>query len=136
MTPKMRQWLTRIVPPPRKRVTVTAILPLVIFLALFIGGCLFVSLRRLIEFSNLAPFGLLVLSVWVWWLHVAGYSGLSGFRSALALFVRLTLLGLFILALAEPRIVWRNDGLALVYALDISDSMGEKVSDNSLNYIL
>lgn len=133
---KLRQWLLSIAPPPRKRLTMAAALPLLIFLALFLGGCLFVSLRRLVEFSSLAPFGLLALSVWIWWLHVAGYSGLSGSRAAVALFVRLLVLGLFILALAEPRIVWRNNGLALIYALDISDSMGEKVSDNSLNYIL
>ena len=133
---KMRQWLLSIVPPPRKRLTTAAFLPLLIFLGVFAGACIFVSLRHIVEFSNLAPFGLLVLSVWVWWLQVAGYSGLSGTRGTVALLVRLTLLGLFILALAEPRIVWRNNGLALVYTMDISDSMGEKVSDNSLNYIL
>jgi len=130
------KWLLNLAPPPRKRVTFGAVLPLLIFLIVFIGGCLFVSLRHLIQFSNLAPFGLLVLSVWVWWLQTAGYSGLSGFRSAVALLVRLSVLGVFILALAEPRVVWRTNGLALVYALDVSDSIGEKVSDRSLNYIL
>jgi uncharacterized membrane protein len=131
-----RKWLLNLAPPPRKRVTVGAVLPLLIFLTVFVGGCLFVSLRRLVEFSNLAPFGLLSLSIWIWWFQLAGYSGLSGLRSTVALLVRLSVLGLFILALAEPRVVWRTNGLALVYALDVSDSIGEKVSDRSLNYIL
>lgn len=132
----LRKWLANLVPPPRKRVTFGTVLPLLLFLALFVGGCLVADLRRLVEFTNLAPFGLLVLSVWVWWLQTAGYSGLSGVRSTVALLVRLSVLAVFILALAEPRIVRRNTGLAVVYALDVSDSMGEKVSDRSLNYIL
>ena len=123
-----RKWLLNLVPPPRKPVTPAAVLPLLIFLIVFTGGCLFVSLRRLVEFSNLEPFGLLSLCVWVWWFQLAGYSGLSGFRSTVALLVRLSVLGLLILALAEPRVVWRNEGLALIYALDVSDSMGENVS--------
>jgi uncharacterized membrane protein/Mg-chelatase subunit ChlD len=131
-----RQWLLNLAPPPRKRVAFGAVLPLAIFLAVFVGGCLFVTLRHLVQFSSLVPFGLLVFSVWIWWLQVAGYSGLSGVRAAVALLARLTVLGIFILVLAEPRIIWRNDGLALVYALDLSDSMGEKVSDQSLNYII
>jgi Ca-activated chloride channel homolog len=136
MVLKARQWLSNLVPPPRKRVTLGVVLPLVLFLAAFGGGCVFMSLRRLVEFTNLAPFGLLVLTVWVWWLQTAGYSGLSGVRSTIALLVRLSLLGVFILALAEPRVIRRSTGLSLVYALDVSDSMGEKVSDQSLNYIL
>jgi len=131
-----RKWLLNLAPPPRKRVTFGAILPLLIFLIVFASGCLFVSFRHLVEFSNLAPFGLLVLSLWVWWLQVAGYNGLSDFRSTVALLVRLTVFGIFILALAEPRVVSQNHGLALIYALDVSDSMGEKVSDQSLSYIL
>ena len=67
---------------------------------------------------------------------MAGYSGLSGFRATVALLVRFVVLGIFILALAEPRILWRNEGLSLVYALDLSDSMGEKVSNQALNYII
>src|SRR5579871_4983228 len=123
-----RQWLLNLVPPARKPVTVRAALPLVIFLLVFIGACVWVDLTRLVVFSNLAPFGLLALSVWVWWLHVAGYSGLNKGRATFAFLVRLSLLSVFVLALAEPRIVHRNNGLAVMYALDISDSMGEKVS--------
>src|SRR5689334_895267 len=120
---KARTWLLNLAPPPRKRVSAVAVLPLAIFLLLFAGSCVFVNLRHLVQFSSLAPFGLLILSVWIWWMQVAGYSGLSGARGTVALLVRLSVLGLLILALAEPRIIWRNEGLALVYALDVSDSM-------------
>ena len=133
---KARQWLLNLAPPPRKRVTVGAALPLLIFLVVFAGGCLVASGLRWVEFSSLTPFWLLGLSLWVWWLQVAGYSGLGRVRSTAALLVRLAVLGLFILALAEPRVVTQNNGLALIYALDVSDSMGEKVSDVSLGYIL
>ena len=133
---RFRQWLLNLVPPPRKPVTVGAALPLLIFLLVFIGGCVSVSLARLVVFSNLAPFGLLALSVWVWWLHVAGYSGLNRTRATIALLVRLCVLGVFVLALAEPRVVRRSNGLALMYALDVSDSMGETVSDQALKFIL
>ena len=82
-----RRWLSNLAPPPRKRVTFGAVLPLLIFLAGFVGGCVFVSFRHLVQFSNLAPFGLLILSAWIWWLQAAGYSGLTGFRAAVALLV-------------------------------------------------
>ena len=131
-----RQWLRNVVPPPRKRITARGFLPFVLFLILFVGACLWVSLRHVVVFSSVAPFGLLILGAWIWWLQVAGYSGLSGSRATVALLVRLSVLAVLILALAEPRIVRRNEGLALMYALDVSDSMGEKVSDRSLSYIL
>ena len=44
-----RKWLLNLVPPPRKRVTFGAVLPLLIFLVVFVGGCLFVSLRHLVN---------------------------------------------------------------------------------------
>ena len=131
-----RQWLLNLVPPARKPVTMGAVLPLVIFLVVFVGACVWVDLSRLIVFSNLAPFGLLALSVWVWWMYIAGYSGLSKGRALASFLVRLSLLSIFVLALAEPRVVRRNNGLAVMYTLDVSDSMGEKVSDQALSYIL
>ena len=38
--------------------------------------------------------------------------------------------------LAEPRAVRRSDVLSVVYALDVSDSMGAKVSDQALGWIM
>ena len=67
---------------------------------------------------------------------VAGFSGLSGVRALAALVVRLTLAGAFILLLAEPRAVRKTDALSVVYALDLSDSMGDKISDAALGYVV
>lgn len=132
----LHRWLLNLAPPPRKPVTFRSALPLLIFLLVFIGGCLWVSFTRLVAFSNLAPFALLILTVWFWWMSIAGYSGLSRARATTALLVRLLLLGVFILALAEPRVIRRSIGLAVMYALDVSDSMGETVSDKALSYIV
>jgi Ca-activated chloride channel homolog len=132
----LRQWLLNLVPPPRKRITIGAALPLLIFLLVFIAVCVWVNLSRIVVFSSIAPFGLLILSVWVWWLQAAGYSGLNRSRATVALLVRLLLLGVIVLALAEPRVVRKNNGLAVVYTLDVSDSMGDKVSDRALSYIV
>jgi uncharacterized membrane protein/Mg-chelatase subunit ChlD len=49
---------------------------------------------------------------------------------------RLLLLTALIYALAEPRRVRRSDSLTVVYTLDASDSMGEKVSDKALSWII
>jgi len=131
-----RQLFLNLIPPPRRRVTPGDILPLGLFLGAFVGVCLYLNAKHLVVFTNTVPFGLLILGVWMWWLQVAGYSGLARVRSVGALLVRLLVLGLFILILAEPRVVRRSNGVALVYALDVSDSMGANVSDQSLGYIL
>jgi hypothetical protein len=67
--------------------------------------------------------------------HVGG-AGLGRTRGVAALLVRLLLAGTFIVLLAEPRAVRRSDAVAVVYALDVSDSMGEKVTDEALGWIM
>jgi hypothetical protein len=62
--------------------------------------------------------------------------GPERWSSVLALLTRLSLVGAFIMLLAEPRAVRKSDALSLVYALDISDSMGEKVSDQALSWVM
>ena len=69
-------------------------------------------------------------------MHHAGGSGLGPGRALAALLTRLLLVGAFVMLLAEPRAVRRSDALAVVYALDVSDSMGEKVSDQALGWIM
>ena len=123
-------------PPPRRPVTWTQALPLLLFLAVFGVACVAAALRHAVVFSNTWPFWLLAATPWFWWMQVAGYGGLSGARGVTALLTRLMVVALLVLALTEPRVVRRSHGLSVVYALDVSDSMGEKVSDTSLAYIL
>lgn len=69
-------------------------------------------------------------------MYHAGGSGLGAGRAVAALLMRFGLIGAFVMLLAEPRAVRRSDALAVVYALDVSDSMGEKVNDQALNWIM
>jgi uncharacterized membrane protein len=48
---------------------------------------------------------------------------------------RFCVVGLFVALMAEPRAVRHNDALSLVYALDVSDSIGVSASDAALAYI-
>lgn len=123
-------------PRPRRPVRPLAALPLAVFLALFLGGCLVLERTRVLLFSTPWAFALAAVAPWLWWLHACGYSGLRGARAVASLVVRLVLLGAFILALAEPRGLRTSNALSLVYALDLSDSIGDAASDEALKYIL
>jgi uncharacterized membrane protein/Mg-chelatase subunit ChlD len=115
--------------------TVLAALPLVLFLAVFAGLCLFLELTHKLLFARPAAFGLLVATVWIWWHHQTGYAGLGRVRSLVALEVRLILAGLFVILLAEPRAVRTSDVLSVVYALDVSDSINEDSTTRALEFV-
>jgi len=124
-----------IVPRPRRRISARTALPLALFMLLFAAACLLLEPAGLMLFTRPWAFLLSALLPWVWWMHAAGVSGLRGARSVLALVVRLTLVALFIVLLAEPRAVRKDDVLSVVYALDISDSIGESASSAALEYV-
>jgi hypothetical protein len=123
-------------PKARRPVTWGAVAPLLIFIALFIGGCVIAEWRGWIRFTYRPAFALMIVLPWVWWLHHAGGGGLSRGRALSSLLVRFLMIGAFILLLAEPRAVRRSDALSVVYALDVSDSMGAKVRDQALGWIM
>ncbi len=124
------------VPAARTPITWRAALPLIIFLALFLGACVVAEMRGLLRFTYRPAFWLTLALPWIWWLHLAGFSGLGKGRALVALITRFTLAALFIVLLAEPRAVRRSDALSIVYALDVSDSMGAKVSDQALAWVM
>ncbi len=129
-------FLLSLFPLPRRRLTWRDALPPGSFLTLFAAGVVLVSRRGWLAFSNPAAFWLLLAVPWVCWLHVAGTRGGLGRAHALvALVIRLVLLGTLVLLLAQPRAVRRSDTLSIVYALDLSDSMGAHVSDQALKFI-
>jgi hypothetical protein len=131
-----QRYFRSIFPPPRKPVTWRVGAPLIGFLVVFAAVVLVLESRDVMRFTRPAAFWLILIAPWFWWLHIAGASGLSGGRAVLALLTRLSLVGAFIMLLAEPRAVRKSDALSLVYALDISDSMGEKVSDQALSWVM
>lgn len=91
--------------------------------------------REIVLFANPKAFALLLALPWLWWQHVAGYHGLNGFRSLSALWMRFLLATTLITVLAEPRAVRGSDSLALIYALDVSDSVGDGARDAALEFV-
>jgi uncharacterized membrane protein/Mg-chelatase subunit ChlD len=126
----------QVVPAARKPVTWRVAIPLAAFLAVFAAVVLILEFQRIVRFSRPAAFWLALVIPWFWWMHQAGGSGLAGGRALTALLTRLTVVALFIILLAEPRAVRKSDTLSVVYALDVSDSMGEKVSDQALSWVM
>ncbi|MEX2286058.1 MAG: VWA domain-containing protein [Planctomycetaceae bacterium] len=125
-------------PKPRKRVTWRAALPLAIFLAIFAALCLWLELSDRLLFAHRSRFVLIVVAGWIWWMHVAGFAGLSRGRAVVSLVTRLAMLGLFVMMLAEPRAVRTHDALTVVYAVDISDSVSDpnsQTNDTALKFV-
>lgn len=133
---KLRALVRRVIPLPRRPVQLRAALPLVVFLVAFASVCIGLGLGGVVLFTAPWAFLLSVVLPWFWWMQVAGASGLRGWRWTAALLVRLCLVGLAIALLAEPRAVRTNDVLSVVYALDLSDSIGESASDRALRYVV
>ena len=131
-----KRFVRQLIPPARQRVTWGAVAPLLVFLVLFAAVCVAVEMRGVLRFTYRPAFALMVLTPWLWWLHHAGGAGLGKVRGVVALLTRLALFGAFVMLLAEPRAVRKSDTLSLVYALDVSDSMGEKVSDQALAWVM
>lgn len=122
-------------PPPRRPVTARTAMPLALFVTVFVLGCLLLDALNLVLFAAPRAFALILLAPWFWWMHLGGYSGLTGWRSAAALLSRLMLLGLFIVLLAQPRAVRRHDTLSMLFALDVSASIDQQAADQALRYI-
>ncbi len=125
-----------VLPTSRRPVTWRESLSLVLFLLLFGGTWLW------LEWSATATFlqpwwGLLVLVCpWFWWMTAAGWGGLGYWRGETALWIRMILIGLVAMILADPRAVRTNKNRAVIFALDRSDSIGDGSVDNARDFIL
>lgn len=126
---------TQLVPQPRVSITWKRVLPIVLFLILYAALCVSLELSGVLLFARPWAFVLILFSVWVWWLSVAGYGGLSKGRGLAALMSRLLMLGLFVMLIAEPRSVRVRDVISVVYAVDLSDSIGESSVDSALEFV-
>lgn len=122
-------------PAPRKPLRPIDALPLVAFLALFVGLCVYLDYSHRLLFARPSAFALLAFTPWIWWLYVAGYAGLGRGRGIVALEIRLLLTGLFVVLLADPRAVRTSDVLSVVYALDVSDSIGDGSTEAALRFV-
>jgi uncharacterized membrane protein len=132
---RLRQIARTILPPPRRPVTLRQMLLLVGFLVAYFGTCVALVLTHRVLFVRPSMFVLMAACVWIWWMYVAGYSGLPGRRAGTAFLVRALLVGAFCIALAEPRAVRTSDLLSVVYAIDLSDSIGEGSTQAALDFM-
>lgn len=130
---RLRRMIASIFPAPRTQVRWIDAVPLAIFAVLFIGGCAWLEFGHVLMFARPVMLGLAVLAPWFWWMHVVGYGGLPKGRGAASLMVRLLLLGLFAMVLAEPRAVRSKNVMSVVFALDVSDSIYS--ADKPITYI-
>lgn len=128
--------LRRVVPPPRRPVLWWHAWPLALFLAAYAAVIAWLEISDRALFAAPWHFLWLLATPWAWWAHAAGWGGMRGTRGALSLLTRLALIGTFAAVLAEPRAVRTSDALSLVYVLDRSDSIGEQVSDQALEWVL
>ncbi len=131
-----RHFIRSLLPLARQRLTWRSVAPLAIFLIAFLGLSVALEWRGILRFNYRPAFALLAFTPWVWWMHHTGGSGLGKGRALAALLVRFALIGAFVMLLAEPRAVRRSEKLSVVYALDVSDSMGEKVRDQALGWVM
>ena len=122
-------------PQPRQAVSWRSATPLILFLAVFAATCIGLEQNRVLLFERPAAFWLTILTSWLWWIHLAGRAGLARFRSNASLFVRLLFAGALIMVLAEPRAVRTRDVVSVVYALDVSDSIGDASVDEALEFV-
>lgn len=125
----------KIFPAPRREFSWKSVIPLAAFLAIYIAACFALEFTNLLLFGRPIAFGLMVVSVWIWWMHLAGKGGLSRGRAMFALMVRLSLVGVFVMVIAEPRAVRTRDVISVVYALDVSDSIGDASIDRALEFV-
>lgn len=132
---RLKRILSSIIPRPRKPFHWMDALPLALFLVAFAGLCLWLELSHRLLFARPQAFWLMLLTPWLWWMHLGGYAGLSRPRAITALIVRLSLAGLFAMLLAEPRSVRTRDELAVIYALDVSDSIGDFTAEAALKFV-
>jgi len=132
---KIKELYYQLVPQPRAIVTWKRALPLIVFLVLYAIVCFSLEYSGVLLFARPWAFGLILFSIWVWWLSVAGYGGLSKGRGLAALLSRLLMLGLFVMLIAEPRSVRVRDVISVVYAVDLSDSIGESSVDKALGFV-
>ncbi|HVJ69393.1 MAG TPA: VWA domain-containing protein, partial [Caulifigura sp.] len=113
------------------RETILPVVTLVLYAAVIVG----LIWSKKVTFTHPWQFCWMTVSAWVWWMWRNGWSGLSRGRAQVALVSRLLLLGLFVALMAEPRSVRTRDSLAVVYAVDFSESIGPEAREQAAKFV-
>ena len=131
-----RRAITWLLPPAPRLVTARSLVTPLVVLGLVGVAWLANRSAHWLGFARPQAFLALALAPWFWWLHQTGRAAGSRLRQELVLAARLVLLVLLALVLARPQAIRVSDQLAVIYALDRSDSLGEKTADQALRYVL
>ena len=131
---RLRAFGRSLIPAPDRRFSWWSVWPLVLFLLAVGGAAVWLELSGRILFGKPWAFLLLLFAPWVWWMSAANAGGLTRGRASVAAFIRLSLVGLCVAALAEPRAVRTRDVTSVVYAVDLSDSVGDLSSEEALEF--
>jgi len=131
----LRRQFFRVFPQPRVPITFWSALPLVIFLAIYAVVVFTVQQFDQYTFTKPWRFCWIAVAIWVWWMSINGWSGLNRRRAAQSLFVRLCLLGVFVALIAEPRSVRTSDQVAVIYAIDMSESIHPDQVSEALKFV-
>ena len=78
---RLKAVLRQIFPRPRRAIGFVDCIPLILFLLLFAGACLYLELSDRLMFLRPWAFCLMVVAPWVWWMSTAGFAGLGTFRN-------------------------------------------------------
>ena len=124
-----------LLPPARRKPRLGEVLPALLFIAAFAITCVAVELLHIATFARPARFGWALVLPWLAWQHLQGWHGLAGWRGPAALLTRLALAAACVAALAEPRAVRSSRDLSVVFALDVSDSIGDSARRKALEFI-
>ena len=122
-------------PRPRREVRPSDFVTLVMFGVLFGVVCVGAVLMDWVVYMWPVYFWLMGLGVWVWWMDMGGFSGVRGWRKHAVLLARLSLLGLFVVMLAEPRMVRKDDSLAVLFLLDHSQSIPRETQQDMKKFM-
>jgi Ca-activated chloride channel homolog len=131
----IKKMIAIVLPPKRGAFSWVQILPLLIFLGCFAGVVYGLEYYDVLQFARPAAFGLIAITVWFWWTHLTGFNGLTRGRALTALWIRLCVVGVFVMLMAEPRSVRTTDIISVVYTVDVSDSIGDSKVDEALAFI-
>ncbi len=131
----LQRILNNLLPPARRPVRWWDAAPLVIFLVLFCATWVSLEWTNTLLFARPRALVWLNLCPWIWWLSLVGYAGLGRVRATCTLFVRLAIIGMFVMLLAEPRMVRTRDVMSVVYAVDLSDSIGDRSTTSALEFV-
>lgn len=122
-------------PPLRRPLPARAWLTPLLLTGVLLGAAALLPMLDVCWWERPGALALLLLLPWFWRMLVAGHAGLSGFRGKLALMLRVILLALLTGALAQPRAVRSDEGLAVLYALDVSASISNSMADAAMAYV-